>query len=324
MSELRPGGGAVTDTTAADDLRLARLHLRLGMLASARAELEDLDRRGALDLDGRAALAEARWRTGDLDHAADAAQAHLDAGGSDPIAIVVAAEAAAANGFVAEARELVERLGAADPARVDGLFAGMPRRAHWPAATGPATPGPVPAAASGSAPAASEPAGAAGGPPPRIVPGPAEVMAANARLWDDDAVPGAAPAGPRSRKPAAPQTWVEPARQKGHADPEAELEIARDELAEAPDRGLLRLGLVLRLDPTLAPDVLAAVRLRREPAAAVLRGDAQRLLGRHLEAEAAYADAAESMERDALAHARPGGPAAPRPPAQHTPDQEES
>jgi hypothetical protein len=318
---------AVADVNAADprateDLRLARLHLRLGMVAGARAELEDLDRRGALDIDARAALAEARWRTGDIDLAADAAHEHLEAGGSDPIAIVVAAEAAAASGLVAEARDLVERLGAPDPALVDRLFAGMPRRAHWPAAAG--APGPSTVAPRG-APAVLPPAAPAGTvPPARTVPGPAEVLAANARLWDDDTVAGAG--SDQLARPArsTPRTWVEPARQKGHADPEAELETARDELGEAPDRGLLRLALVLRLDPTLAPDILDAVRLRREPAAAVLRGDAQRLLGRHLEAEAAFADAVELIERDALAHTRPGGPAAPRTAGHPTPDQEDS
>ncbi len=86
-----------------------------------------------------------------------------------------------------------------------------------------------------------------------------------------------------------------------------ELETARAELAEVPERGLLRLALVLRLDPTLAAEVLEMVRLRREPAALMLRGDAQRLLGRHLEAEAEFADAAEVMERDAIAHARRTG-----------------
>ena len=63
-----------------------------------------------------------------------------------------------------------------------------------------------------------------------------------------------------------------------------------------PERALLRLGLVLRADPTLAPAVLDAIHLRREPAAALLRGDAERLLGRHLEAEAAFDAAAEALE----------------------------
>jgi hypothetical protein len=42
--------------------------------------------------------------------------------------------------------------------------------------------------------------------------------------------------------------------------------------------------------------VLELLRLRREPTAALVRGDAQRLLGRHLEAEAAFDSAAESLE----------------------------
>lgn len=299
--------------TTAEDLRLARLHLRLGMIEVARAELEDLDRRGALDGAGLAALAEARWRDGELEAAAEAAGAHLRAGGDDLIAIVVAAEAAAASGRPTDARGLVERAGTLDAATIDALFAGLPRRAYWPSAGAPATPA---ASRPGAGPAIDGPAGSDA---TRAIPGPREVLAANAGLWDAGAAPvdvagppgagapGASTPIPVPPQPAAPPTWVEPARQKGHADPEAELETARDELGDAPDRGLLRLALVLRLDPTLAPDVLEAVRLRREPAALVIRGDAQRLLGRHLEAEAEFADAAEAIERDAIARARRGG-----------------
>jgi hypothetical protein len=79
-------------------------------------------------------------------------------------------------------------------------------------------------------------------------------------------------------------------------DPLAELARARDELDKRPDRAFLRLALVLRHDPTLAPSVLDVLHLRREPTAALLRGDAQRLLGRHLEAEAAFDAAAETLE----------------------------
>jgi hypothetical protein len=57
------------------DLALARIHLRLGSLGLARAELEALAGRDALDIDGLLDLAEARWRTGDLPGAGDAAQA---------------------------------------------------------------------------------------------------------------------------------------------------------------------------------------------------------------------------------------------------------
>ncbi|HYL40102.1 MAG TPA: hypothetical protein VET90_02230, partial [Candidatus Binatus sp.] len=325
--------GAADTGSAAEDLRLARLHLRLGMVTAARAELEDLARRHALDLAGLAAVAEARWRGGDLEAAADAADAPLRAGGHELLAIVVAAEAAAAAGRPTEARELVDRAGRLDAAAIDALFGGLPRRAYWPAAGGPAAGGPV----AGVAPAGAPPAIPAGQASPRVpgpaaatsrsgsatpaplggsvgtgsaIPGPGDVLAANAGLWDAElpaGVPGSPPPGPRPARPASSPAWVEPAREKGHADPELELETARDELAAAPDRGLLRLALVLRLDPTLAPDVLEAVRLRREPAALVIRGDAQRLLGRHLEAEADFADAAEAIERDAIAHARRGG-----------------
>ena len=142
-----------------------------------------------------------------------------------------------------------------------------------------------------------------------------------------------APARPSAPRPGGPPAWVEPARARAHADPEAELETARDELATAPERGLLRLSLALRLDPTLAGEVLEAVRLRREPAAAILRGDAHRLLGRHLDAEAAFADAIESIEREAIATGHhqqpaptsdgdPGGP--PSAASQPSPSREDS
>jgi hypothetical protein len=75
-----------------------------------------------------------------------------------------------------------------------------------------------------------------------------------------------------------------------------ELDRARDELDHDPDKAFLRLALVLRHDPTRAPAVLDVLHLRREPMAALLRGDAQRLLGRHLEAEAAYDAAADNLE----------------------------
>jgi hypothetical protein len=50
------------------------------------------------------------------------------------------------------------------------------------------------------------------------------------------------------------------------------------------------------MDPTLAPLVLDAISGRTELAAVLLKGDALRLLGRHLEAELAYAGAAGHLE----------------------------
>jgi hypothetical protein len=226
----------------ADDVRVARVHLRMGQLTLARAELEDLHRRELLDTTNLAALAEARWRTGDVGPAADAAQAHIDAGGSDDIAMCIAAEAAAVDGRPDDARALMERLPAGDVIALDALFAGMPRRAFWPA-------GPV----------------------------------------DRTSVKDETPT-------EVYRTVAAERRIKGQLDPNAELARGRAELETRPDRAFLRLSLVLRHDPSLAPLVLAVLHLRREPAAALLRGDAQRLLGRHMEAEAAFDAAADSLE----------------------------
>lgn len=287
-----------------DETRLARLHLRVGMLSMARAELEDLDGRGLLDLAGRAVLAEARWRTGDLDDAAAAARAHLDDGGDDPVAICIAAEAAAADGRPGEARGYMDRLGPPDAAALDALFAGMPRRGFWPSAAG----GPLSSdtlfddAAAGDlrvgapnrhGPATTIPPDrpARQAPPARSIPGPREVIeSTEPGFWGETAGVDGEPA---KGAPSAPGT-----RQRSLAfDPAAELATAVREMPTEPDRSLLRLAIVLRIDPTLAPAVLDALGGRREPAAALLRGDAQRLLGRHLEAEAAFAGAAEALDK---------------------------
>jgi hypothetical protein len=292
----------------ADDIRIATIHLRLGQLILARAELEDLLGRDALDSPGLAALAEARWRTGDAEAATHAAEAHLEGGGTDPVAICIAAEAAAAGGRPGDARILMDRLPAADAAALDALFAGMPRRALWPAGAAEQTgiddfrpetdargAGFWPAAtrdpAADVATAASQAGARVAADPPgtaaRAVPGPREVLEASG-AWANLAAQMAVGEG------AARQSV--PRRQKAELDPRAELERAREELGARPDRALLRMALALRADPTIAPAVLEAIQLRREPGAALLRGDAQRLLGRHLEAEAAFDAAADTLE----------------------------
>jgi hypothetical protein len=314
-----------SDPARIDDLRMARVHLRMGALTLARAELEDLYRRDALDMVGLAVLAEARWRTGEGPAAAAAALAHLEAGGSDDVAVCIAAEAMAAEGRAAEARALMDRLPASDAVTLDALFAGMPRRAFWPA--GPvdrsdidelrretdarAAAGrrggtrPVTAGANADSPteiyqdsaAANAPSGQAGSPlgaPPtdrRAIPGPREVLEATAAgAW------GATGRSAASGQAASRASHAGERRVKGHLDPAAELSRARDELSSKPERAILRLSLVLRHDPTYAPVVLDILHLRREPTAALVRGDAQRLLGRHMEAEAAFDAAAESLE----------------------------
>ncbi len=114
--------------------RLAHVHVATGMYGLARAELETLAARGALDVPALADLAEVRWRTGDLVGAGEAADAHLQAGGDELIAICVAAEAASAAGRSADARNLAARVLARGRDRLDDLFAGQPRGAIWPPA----------------------------------------------------------------------------------------------------------------------------------------------------------------------------------------------
>lgn len=315
-----------SDPARINDLRMARVHLRMGQLTLARAELEDLYRRDALDVVGLAVLAEARWRTGEGPAAADAALAHLEAGGSDDVAVCIAAEAMAAEGRPAEARMLMDRLPQSDATTLDALFAGMPRRAFWPAgpvdrsdldelrretdaraAAGrrggirapapgaqdapPAEAYPPPAAAA----AASGQAGSPLGAPPtdrRSVPGPREVLEATAAgAWGARSQHAPAHVGATGRPSRGHERRV-----KGQMDPATELAAAREELSSRPERAILRLSLVLRHDPTFAPAVLDILHLRREPTAALVRGDAQRLLGRHMEAEAAFDAAAESLE----------------------------
>jgi tetratricopeptide (TPR) repeat protein len=301
-------------TSARDDVRVARVHLRMGQLTLARAELEDLLRRDQLDVAGLAALAEARWRTGEGDAAADAALDHIDAGGNDDVALCIAAEALAAEGRAADARALMDRLPASDAATLDVLFAGMPRRGVWPAGpvdrsdldelrrAAPARtpdvrrPEAAPAPAGEAAPRAGGAPGSEPTAPDRAVPGPREVMEATADPGWEGARARAAEEGQAAPRPAATRPAHEGRRARAQLDPVAELEKARDELASKPDRAFLRLSLVLRHDPTLAPSVLQILHLRREPTAALVRGDAQRLLGRHLEAEAAFDAAAENLE----------------------------
>ena len=286
------------------DVRLAVLHLRVGMLVLARSELEDLERRGLLDALGRAWLAEARWRSGDMEDAASAARAHLDAGGDDPVAMCIAAEAAAIDGRPGEARALIDRLGPPDAVTLDALFAGMPRRAFWPSIGGdPTTTETLFGEASHLVDASRRDRE---GPPTERRPTLRETLPSREE-------PGASPLvrtvpGPREVfESTDPSLWPEGAAAEAHApagpsvdiDPLLELAQAREELSSDAERALVRLSLVLRIDPTLAPAVLDAISLRREPAAELIRGDAQRLLGRHLEAEAAFARTADWLDHPA-------------------------
>ncbi len=268
------------------ELVLARVHLRLGSLALARAELELLSHRGRLDRAGQVDLAEVRWRTGDLAAAGAAATVALDGGDEAPMALAIAAEAAAALGRPNEARRLANRAIACVDGPINSLFAGMPRSAVWPADASepPPTagtlfhhePGPAPNRRSGDV----DPEVAAAR---ASVPGDGDEPSAASRLtlgfWDADRGSGVTPT-------ALP-------------DPGSELEAARTALRSgSKDEAVLRFALVLRLAPALAPAILEATAGLAGPAINVVRGDAYRLVGLETEATRAYAAAAWSGARD--------------------------
>ena len=113
-------------------LRLAGLHLRMGSLALARAELESLAGRGMLDEPALLDLAEVRWRTGDLAGAGEAANALLARDRNDTLALVIAAESVSALGRPGEARRLAARALEGIDGPLEPLFAGIPRSLVWP------------------------------------------------------------------------------------------------------------------------------------------------------------------------------------------------
>lgn len=274
----------------AADLVLAGLHLRLGSLALARASLETMAGRDALDDDGLVDLAEVRWRTGDVAGAGQAAMALLGDGDEGPVVgLVVAAEAAMARGRPTEARRFARRAMAQAGDGLDATFAGMPRAAIWPA-------DPL-AAAPTVAPMFDVPAvGPARDRAPEPVRDDVDDVAAAAPdidpigLWDvlNDA-PGTDPHGPADADPDADGDL--PAI-PDLPEPEDELDRGRDALrAGDTAAAALHFGMVLRVRPTLAPAVLDLVADDRSPTLAFVRGDAYRLVGRELDARRAFIDA---------------------------------
>lgn len=246
--------------------RMAHLHLRTGLPALARVELETLAGRGELGAPALADLAEARWRGGDLSGAAEAARAHLDQGGDEVLAEVVVIEALVAAGDHRDARRLAQRVlsrADVDAATLDLVFAGHPRSSAWSSTSVAVTP---PAAV-----AAPDPA------PMAVAPAPAVARVRNA---------------PTTSRPGDDVAAAELALGRGDALGAAGLlgVVLREEPALAAmvlslaERGLAVTGHV-------------------GPAAAALqlvRGDALRLLGRASEASAAF-----QGSRRALADAAP-------------------
>jgi hypothetical protein len=289
------------------DLILAGVHLRLGSLALARAELETMAGRDALDDEGILDLAEARWRTGDVEGAGEAAALVLEDEDGPLVALIVAAESAAARGRPTEARRLAAKALTAADGSIDRIFAGMPRSQAWP--PDPAAPPPAPTTMFDPPHGrASERGRQAKRQPPRTRP----------------AVGAPTPANPEPVAAAIPPDgtiglWGDEGGT--HAPSEAALPSASEALDEgraALESGDLvgasmQLALVLRLSTALAPAVLDLVADRSETELAFVRGDAYRLVGRELDARRAYARAAgASPAREASAAPEaPPGPEAP-------------
>ena len=283
-------------TARSADGRLARVHLRGGLLTLARASLEQMAGAGTLDRDAMADLAEVRWRSGDLEGAADAARAHQASGGNEPLAALILAEDLARVGqdadAVAMAQAVHERAGGA----VDILFAQEPRSPIWP----PADEGWMDVDA-------DEP-GHWG-----LLVGGSEVVTPTSETWEFAPIELAALAVTSS---AAVPFGRGGLGQPGGATTTGAVVIsgrlAGEEL-ETVDRALAagdaaaatrRLAVLLRLDPALAPIILSAadraasaVGSGSDELAAIhlVRGDAYRVLGRDNEAAAAYQQAHQAL-----------------------------
>lgn len=259
------------------NLRLARIHLRTGALALARAELEAAAGAGELDDHALVDIAEARWRTGDLAGAGEAAAAYLGAGGDDLVALVIAAEAAAAaHGGGDDADTLVSRVTRRASLPLDAIVAGMPLWAPWPPGVDIGAPDPEPRR---DLAALVEPAPSA--PITPLVPIGAGRAVARAVGGPVAATPEAAAA----------------------ADPQAAFAAGADALAAGDrDGAALYLAVALRLSPALAPAILSTVGGTPGPSYDLLRGDAFRIVGHQSDALRCYAAAALGLaERRAAA-----------------------
>lgn len=323
------------------DLTLARVHLRLGCLALARAELEALAGRDGLDDAGMVDLAEARWRTGDIAGAGDVAAAVLGDGDDGPlITLVVAAEASLARGRPTEARRYSTKAMEAADGRIDDVFAGMPRGPVWPTDSTtlhlpPPTLFDVPAVELAAVPGLPTGRDTTADPTTTIDdPGGPELPGAHQpdtiAFWEADgpatdaadvALAGAStesapdPAQ-ASREPAGPTPAPTPPGPAHAPDSGPDEEAGGDSFlmgAEALDRGdvqraAVQLALALRLSPALAPSILEVIDRRTDRELAFVRGDAYRLVGREADARRAYADAVDHSD-DPTDNAPEGDPA---------------
>ncbi len=301
------------------DARLARLHLRGGLLTLARAELEHMAGAGTLDREALVDLAEARWRSGDLEGAAEAAQAHLANDGTEPLAHLIVAEALDRHGHLIDARahsaKVVERVGLG----VDRFFAGEPRSTAWPASDGSQMftdanePGHRGLLVGGAETGEPEALPWDVAPPPAPLPDRRSPVTSQTGAFAARGPADSWSRMPGAQQPARPQAFgarVGPSSSmrelldSGHAaglELEAvERQVERGELDEVAER----LALLLRMDRALAPVILSlADRVvtssphedSRLAALHTLRGDIYRGLGRDVEATAAYQEAMRAV-----------------------------
>ena len=255
--------------------------------------------RGALDDEAIRDLAETRWRTGDLGGAGEAAAAWLEGHPDDILGLVIAAESQAALGRPSEARRLAGRAIEAADGTLDPIFAGMQRSSIWPveagAAVGPVGvlfddlhPGPhaVPPLRPASAGAAIRPSVGphAGDGMESVETAMPASLATGPSLWGDEAAGVDAAGGDL-------------------LDPTVLFHGARTALeAGQPADAATGLILALRASPGLAPAVLDLLAGRGEPILALVRGDAQRIVGREVEAMRDHAEAAGAVSPADAAH----------------------
>lgn len=274
-----PDGMPPSDRSA--DVRLARLHLRTGAFALARAELESLAGSGDLDEDALLDLAEVRWRTDDVTGAGEAAAAFLATGRLSVVALVIAAESTAALGRPAEARRLAGQALELANGPLEFAFAGIPRSGVWP----------------------SEPVERADPFEPMIVPGWARSSATRRSTpWSSaSGAPGGAGRASGADHGSGDSETLPPGLEAADAipDPGLELEAAKAELAAGEhEAAAIRLAVVLRFLPALAPVVLDIAATEPGPSFDLIRGDALRLVGREGQARRAYAAAAGRVALD--------------------------
>lgn len=280
------------------DGRIARLHLRGGMLAIARAALEQMAGAGSLDTEALVDLAEVRWRSGDLEGAAEAARAHQSFGGQEPLADLILAEILMRRGRPQDAHRHAQAVQRRVGGAVELLFAGERRGPGWPAPdegwldAGASQVGRFGLLVGGREVAAPTPDTW----PPAVVAAPAGAMAAPSGVADDAPAPELAPLAATRQ----PRTSPSAGRAAGR-----ELEAVEALFSEGRfQAGAERLSVLLRVDGALAPVILsmAGAAITTGGAGAeglaalyVLRGDAYRAMGRQTEAEAAYQQAVRAL-----------------------------